>query len=132
MIKLPPLTSWDFDNTLTTGLFSPKEGDIILTGRCYDEAPYVFQKLKELGIMIQLPIFFNPMPIRVRGDHNEEARIKSACHKVEVLNKLIHYNDVTHYDDDLVQIDMIRRYVPQVNIIVVPNPNGNFYGEANV
>lgn len=125
------VNSYDYDGTLTTGAFAPVVGqDIILTGRCYNEAKQVFDGLKKLGIE-NIPIFFNPMHYSVRGDFTEEARLKSAAHKVDILSKLSVDYDVTHWDDDHIQLAYIQKHVPTVKLIQVENPNQNFYGEQN-
>lgn len=125
------INSFDYDGTLTTGAFAPVVGqDIILTGRCYNEAAQVFAGLSKLGIE-NIPIFFNPMHYSIRGDFTEEARLKSATHKVKVLSELAKHHDVTHWDDDPVQIEYIRKHVPTVKLIQVENPNQNFYGDQN-
>lgn len=122
------ITSWDFDGTLTTGQFVPKSGDVIVTGRCFDEASIVINKLKDLGI-VPLAIYFNTLPLSVRGDHSEDARVKSAMHKVDVLTKLSVNCDVVHYDDDPIQIKILKDSLPQVEVVEVPNIQGKFYAD---
>ena len=31
-------SGWDFDGVLSTGHYMPKTGDVVVTGRCVDEA----------------------------------------------------------------------------------------------
>lgn len=130
-MKNNKLNSYDFDGTLTTGDFHPKVGvDIVLTGRCYSEAEYVYDKLKDLEIR-GIAVFFNPLSLDIRGNHCEEARVKSAIHKVNVLTTLAANHDVTHYDDDPIQIKIIRGMLPLIQVVDVGNPDKQFYGEED-
>lgn len=125
----PELFSYDFDGTLTTGRFNPDpKSSIILTGRCIDECHIVYKKCKELNLP-DLPIFFNPLILEMRGDYCEEARIKSAYHKVKVLNDLSEIYNVTHFEDDPIQISIISSMCKMVCIVTVPS-SGNYYGDS--
>lgn len=128
--------SFDFDGTLTNKDFKIDglllndyykklvltEDCIILTGRCFNESKYVINKLKELGIFEQ-PVFFNPLHLSIRGNHSEEARTKSAIHKVDVLTKLSVNHEVTHFEDDPIQIKLISGMLPYIELIKIININ---------
>lgn len=124
------INSYDFDGTLTTGLFSPVVGvDIVLTGRTFNESEYVHTRLEEMGIG-KIAVFFNYLHIDIRGDHSESARRKSALHKVDVLTKLSANHSVTHFEDDPIQIEVIRGMLPYIEIVEVPNKSNSYYGES--
>lgn len=128
----PHINSFDFDGTLTTGRFTPIVGvDVVVTGRCFNESKYVNDKLTELGAD-GIAVFFNTLHLNVRGDKTESARIKSAIHKVEVLTKLLANNTVTHYEDDPIQIEIIKGMLPLIEVVEVTNESKSFYGENNV
>ena len=118
------ITSYDFDQTLTTGLFHPNvDYDIVLTGRTFNEASYVNAELKKLGCE-GIAVFFNPLSIKVRGNGTVESRILSAQHKINVLSKLVSFTGVIHYDDDEVQLNLIKQAVPSVKLMKVSRTDG--------
>ena len=129
--KKPELVSWDFDGTFSTGKFEHRTGDVFVTGRCYDEAKYVVGKLKQLGVTNPI-IHFNPLPLAVRGEYSEECRIKSAWHKINTLNMLSIKHKVRHFEDDPIQIALIKKHCRDVTIVVVDNEDHDFYGEQYV
>lgn len=99
---------YDFDGVVTDGLL-PRAGDVIITGRCIDECGYVYDELKRVGLLMAVPVYFNPILLEDRGVGSPEARERSAEHKCRVINQL-YYNGVeidNIYEDDLLQIEFM-------------------------
>jgi hypothetical protein len=95
----------------------PGPNDVIITGRSYQERISTLEFLRSNGINNE--VFFNPLPF------NEKTRESSGQHKGNVLNKLkdAGYTIQLHYEDDLVQIQEIKKLCPWLNVIHV-NTNG--------
>lgn len=103
------INSYDFDGVITTGNFElVNDGQtVVVTGRCFDESEIVYSKLAELDAH-NVPVFFNPASLAVRGTDTMASRVCSALHKASVLNKLSQCDQVTHYEDDPVQFEIIE------------------------
>ncbi|BCG50145.1 hypothetical protein [Ralstonia phage RP13] len=124
------INTYDFDGVVSTGKFKLTPGkDVIITGRTYEEAPYVFGKLRELGIQ-DVAVYFNTAPLSHRGDHNERARRISGMHKVRIIKGFMENHVVTHFEDDPVQIQLINTYCTDATVVLVPN-NSSYYGEPH-
>lgn len=127
------IRSYDFDGTLTTGQFSPKvDLDIVLTGRTFNEAKYVNAEITKLGCE-GIAVFFNPLSIKVRGNGTTESRTVSAMHKIDILTKLSATHDVTHYDDDELQLNLIKRALPHVRLVKISRADGvqTYYADTS-
>ena len=72
--------------------------------------------LHSRGIFNQ--VYFNPLK------NIEKTRVTSGIHKGNVLRMLIEsgYEIGCHFEDDLVQIDEIRRMLPDLLVIHVDSP----------
>lgn len=109
--------AYDFDGVVSIGVRPRSERDVIITGRCEEEAPIVLQKLKELQINCQ--IHFNPMTLKERGDHTVQARTYSGLHKASKIAELkkngIHI--VRFFEDDPIQKEIIAETHPQLEIV---------------
>jgi hypothetical protein len=116
------INSWDFDGVISIGIY-PGPDDIIITGRCLDEASGVEAWLKERGIKNK--VYFNPMFLVERGNHTIESRIFSGKHKANVLAQLYYTNGKEiqyHFEDDPIQIEIIRNLMPPVEVIEIKSP----------
>lgn len=104
------ILSYDFDGVVSTGDFLLKNDGktVIVTGRCFDESPIVYNKLAEFRIDRTIPVFFNPIPLERRGTDTIFSRTMSAIHKAHVLGRLRSYDEVTHYEDDPLQLSHIE------------------------
>lgn len=109
--------AYDFDGVVSIGIRPRYSDDVIITGRCQEEAPYVFEKLKELNI--QCNIFFNQMTLAERGNHTIEARIFSGKHKAKTIRELAEQGIIVErfFDDDEVQIATIKQEHPNLDIV---------------
>lgn len=113
------MRAFDFDGVVTAGYY-PARGDIIITGRCVDEAEVVYEYLqKRVGYLV--PVFFNPVMYILRGDKTEAARRHSAQHKISTLCRLFE-NKVpieSFVEDDALQFNLIAGSL----LILYPNFN---------
>lgn len=117
---------WDYDGVVREGAV-PGEYDVIITGRTFEEAPIVFAELQERGIT-NVPIYFNPIHLKDRQNHNEFARRKSGKHKAAIIS-LLKANDVNlgiFSEDDPIQAEEILAVHPEIEIVMYPwNPKNN-------
>lgn len=110
------INTFDIDGVIyfgegVTGV-RPCRNDIIITGRSIDQYDYTMDMLRSRGIYNQ--VFFNPMS---RSDPHY-CREESGRHKARVITKLLQVYDIgLHFEDDLVQIEQIRKVHPDLNII---------------
>jgi len=105
---------YDFDGVVSIGIKPRNVKDVIITGRCRDETHRVLPFLEENGIHNK--VYFNNITLEQRGTHTVEARTLSAEHKVKIIREL----GVTRFfDDDELQIEIIQRHHPGIEIIHV-------------
>jgi len=114
--ELSTINTFDFDGVIYMGTsltgVRPCEDDIIITGRPYEEAKFVFDVLAERDINNY--VFFNPVP---RSD-TLYSRKTSGHHKAKVLLMLRkQYNVGVHFEDDRVQSKVILEQIPDLQII---------------
>jgi hypothetical protein len=109
------INTYDIDGVIylgkdITGVY-PGPDDIIVTGRSYEESEYTLEMLQSRGILNR--VVFNPLPF------NEKSRETSGKHKGLVIKNLIEqgHEHGVHFEDDPVQIQEIRRIVPEVRIV---------------
>lgn len=111
------INTFDIDGVIHMGQgrcgLRPGPCDIIITGRCEEERPETKRFLERFNIFN--PVFFNDI------DFDLKTRELSGHHKAETLLKLQvdGFNIQFHYEDDPVQADIIRRYVPDIEVIIV-------------
>ena len=112
------INTFDFDGVIYmgpdfTGL-RPCINDIIITGRPISESKFVLEILSERHINNN--VFFNPIP-REDPEYSREA---SGEWKAKVLTQLkLQYNIGLHYEDDEIQMNIIRKYHPDINMVHV-------------
>ena len=118
-MKNQEIFAYAFDAVVSLGIRPRYSDDVIITGRCQEEAPYVFEKLAEMGISTN--VYFNQMTLQERGNHTVEARIFSGRHKARTIYNLKEegINVVRFFDDDEVQIAVIKQWHPDLDIVHV-------------
>ena len=95
------INSFDLDGVITVGLY-PGPNDVIITGRSYEEAPETYRYLHSKGIYNA--VYFNPLPF------DKKTRESSGFHKANIIDHLRRNGNPVefHYDDDCVQIEVIK------------------------
>ena len=90
---------------------TPQPGDMIITGRSFEERPETDFMLAKRGIAVQ--VHYNPLPF------DRKSRVSSGEHKGHTLNylKACGYEIGFHVEDDEVQIEQIKRIAPWVNVL---------------
>jgi len=117
---LPPwsfpttVNSFDFDGVIYFGGDNigarPSEGDIIITGRSYEEREKTETWCKKFGIKNQ--ILFSPVP-----EHLKTREI-SGFHKAITLRELQKTMKIAiHFEDDPIQKAIIEAMVPEVQVV---------------
>lgn len=112
------INAFDFDGVVSLGI-TPGKNDIIITGRCYDEAHIIYKELNKRGI--KNAVFFNPISYDVRGDHTASARIYSGEHKARTLKQLQKNctNVLCFFEDDPLQAKIIKESGWGGNVVLV-------------
>jgi hypothetical protein len=109
---------YDFDGVVSIGVTPRWTDDIIITGRCIDEADYVREYVeKNTGFIGE--IIFNPMTLAERGNHTVQARTYSGQHKARTIKKLREegYNLTRFFEDDPIQKAIIEESNPEVEVV---------------
>ena len=108
---------YDFDGVISIGINPSSKDDVIITGRCIDEAEFVLEILKERGIKNK--VYFNQMTLEERGNHTLKARRFSGNHKAKTLKKIKEEGlFVTRFfEDDLVQLKLISENHPNIQMV---------------
>lgn len=114
------INSFDCDGVITLGLY-PGPDDVIITGRSYEEREVTKKYLENKNIKNE--VFFS------NNSFNNKTRIKSGIHKGNTIVLLCKFGREIniHFDDDIVQINEIRRIIKQNNIktkVVFVDHNG--------
>lgn len=104
------MNMFDFDGVVSIGL-CPRPGDVIVTGRGFDECEFVRTRLIEiLGpyLASKIPIFFN-MKLKGQG----RTRRDSANHKADILAQLLsHGHQIeTIFEDDPEQYTTLSLFI---------------------
>lgn len=109
--------AYDFDGVVSLGIRPRFSDDIIITGRCQEESPYVFKKLLEMGISCN--VMFNQMTLAERGDHTVQARTYSGLHKAKTIKALKEdgIEVVRFFEDDPVQKAIIEEHHPELDVV---------------
>lgn len=104
------ISSFDIDGVIflqdsLPGL-TPSKQDIIITGRSKDEIAETSKMLLCRGI--RNPVFYNPLPFEAK------TRETSGQFKADTINRLREegYPIAIHFDDDPVQIEIIKASTP--------------------
>ena len=114
------INSFDIDGVIYLGEdrigLHPRHQDIIVTGRTLHDSKKTYDMLADRGITATL--YLNPFP----GERSP--RETSGEHKARILRNQIDWglnNIQNHYEDDPVQAEIIRKAVPEINVIMVDN-----------
>lgn len=102
----------------------PRVDDVIITGRSYEESEETLKYLRSNGIFNI--VYFNPIKFKNKSRHS------SGVHKANIIKKLkrIGLVDVEYFwEDDSIQIDVIKSECPEINII---NIRHDLVEEGNV
>ena len=114
------INTFDIDGVIYMGKglrgVRPDPDDIIITGRSIEEAKATLTMLYQQGIFNQ--VFFNPIK------YNEKTRASSGLHKARTIEMLIEsgYDIMFHFEDDPIQIELIRNYCKKVHVIAIDSP----------
>lgn len=123
------MKQYDFDGVVSKG-HHPDVGDVIVSGRCWDECQVIYDYLEKHDLK-GIPVFFNPMPYAKRGDHTIEARTASAMHKIKTFRALVAHNVISEIlEDDPLQLKLIEEklwpVISSVKTTLIHNPEGNY------
>lgn len=92
----------DYDNTYDRFTATERSGvDFIITGRNFDRYEDIVDESNP-----NIPIFFNP---------GKEELMDIVMHKAEILNKT---KADTFYEDQKIQVNLLRALCPKCNIIL--------------
>lgn len=109
---------FDFDGVVSIGLM-PLPGDVIITGRGYDEAEVVFSELRnKLPYANFIPVYFNP-----KTKINGRTRDDSGNWKAFMILELIRHGAEisTIFEDDEEQFDIIQEALDSLSKFNKPN-----------
>ena len=111
------INTFDFDGVITLGI-RPGQKDIIITGRSYEERNSTLDFLESQFIFNS--VLFNP------AKFNQKSRESSGLHKANRINELWEsgIQVVNHFDDDEVQIAVIKRNLKYPTNIIHINHGG--------
>jgi hypothetical protein len=122
---MPKVNTYDIDGVIFLGEYDglyPGPDDIIVTGRSFEETQETLAMLIRRGIRNK--VYFNPLPF------NEKTRESSGQHKARIIQYLKRsgVEHGVHFEDDPVQIEEIKRVIPDVRIVhvvsdIVPKEN---------
>lgn len=103
---MKPIQSFDVDGVIfirkdIPGI-RPHPDDFIITGRSYDEIVETQEMLLKKGI--RNTVFYNQVK------YENKTRELSGLHKVKMIKELLRvgFNIVAHYDDDPIQVDIMK------------------------
>jgi len=106
------MNSFDIDGVIYMGNglsgVKPQYGDIIVTGRSFQEEEETRAMLRDMGVHNK--VYYNQLPFE------RKTRESSGMHKANVLNSFEH--EITaHFEDDPVQIKVLKKECPWLNIV---------------
>ena len=111
------INTFDFDGVITLGIH-PGPKDVIITGRSYEERDDTFEFLRSRNMFNV--VLFNQV------EFNQKSRETSGLHKANRINELwesgVHV--VNHFDDDEVQIAVIKQNLKYPTNIIHINHGG--------
>lgn len=114
------MNSFDIDGVIYLGEgrkgLLPRSEDVIISGRSFEEYGVTKQQFEILGIPGECVIYLADWKI------SHKTRRLSGLHKAYTLNRLIGQLDKNiqiHFEDDPVQADIIRQFVPGVEVVMI-------------
>lgn len=106
------INCFDFDGVISLGIY-PGPKDVIITGRSFEEAGYIYDILRTRNI--NCAVYFNTM-------HKEgRTRQDSGIHKASIVS-LLKKNGVIiskFFEDDEIQIKELKKVHPNLPIVHV-------------
>lgn len=111
------INTWDFDGVVFMGWdkpgIRPNPNDVIITGRSFEELKETYEFLNDRDM--KNVVYFNPLTF------DKKTRESSGYHKAKTIKDLQSKGTkiFSHYDDDEIQIDIIRKECPDINVIHV-------------
>lgn len=111
------MNSFDIDGVIyinkDVGGVYPGAGDVIITGRSFEEQPETERMLHARGIYNK--VYYNPLRFE------EKTRASSGSHKAFTLLRLLSegHDIKCHFEDDEVQAAVIQRYCPRVTVVML-------------
>jgi hypothetical protein len=111
------INSWDIDGVLFLGNkfrgLTPESGDVIITGRSFQETVETLEFLRGRGINNH--VHFNSKKL------DDKTRKSSGEHKARTLNKLKNEGMEIgiHFEDDPIQAAEIRKDCPWVEVVLI-------------
>lgn len=111
------INTFDIDGVIFMGFDKggvyPGPRDVIITGRSNQEIKETLDMLNEKNI--NNVVYFNPLP------YDQKTRETSGEHKARIIRKLINDGSVVsiHFDDDPIQADIIRRAIPEIEVVLL-------------
>ncbi len=111
------INTFDFDGVITLGIY-PGPKDVIITGRSFEERDDTIEFLRSRNIFNV--VLFN------RAEFNQKSRESSGLHKANRINELWEsgVQVVNHFDDDEVQIAVIKQNLKYPTNIIHINHGG--------
>jgi hypothetical protein len=108
------INTFDIDGVIYMGKYGgvyPGLNDIIITGRSFEESEETLGMLTKKGIHNK--VMFNELSF------DNKSRESSGIHKGNTIIKLEEqgYKIGIHFEDDPIQIEMIKKIVPHINIV---------------
>lgn len=118
--------AYDFDGVVSIGIKPMNVDDLIITGRCQEEAEYVLSVLKKNGI--ENHVVFNQMLLSDRGTNTIDSRIYSGKHKAKSIEHLFAEGVIVKrfFDDDPVQIEIMRNFHPEIEYVQINSTLVNY------
>lgn len=114
------MNSYDIDGVIYLGEgrkgLLPRSEDVIISGRSCEEYLITMAQFDALDIPEECPVYLAPWKIP------HKTRRLSGLHKANTLNMLIGQqgkNIQIHFEDDPVQADIIRQFVPSVEVVMI-------------
>lgn len=103
------MNTFDLDGVISVGIH-PGPGDVIITGRSFEEAPETYRYLHSKGIYNA--VFFNPLPF------DKKTRETSGNHKAATIIRLLNRgNSISvHFEDDEIQMSVIQKALEDAGV----------------
>ena len=110
------INTFDIDGVINLDDFGgvyPGKDDILITGRCHEEAPDTLRWLQDRGITNQ--VIFQDIAF------DDKTRKGSGIHKGKTILKLMRegMEHGVHFEDDEIQIEEIKKIIPNIRIVHV-------------
>jgi hypothetical protein len=107
---------FDFDGVVSIGVH-PGPGDIIVTGRSFEEAREVNRLLTDRGIFCA--VYFNPIRLSERTTGTDKSRTSGGLHKAAIISMFKENRVMVNrvFEDDELQVTIIKNIHPELEIV---------------